>query len=174
MNIEILETTDKRISECYELRYRIYCTDKKWLSAENYPNQQETDEYDEQSVHIAMFSDNRLEAYCRLILPQPKDLPIKEHIDVDFDRDECIEISRFIVADQKLGLNAHIEMFTFISHYLAEHGYVYALASVEKPLLRIIRMYGMNVQALSKPTYYFGGLLTPIYIHVFDKLEESE
>lgn len=174
MIIEILDATDSRLIECYKMRYQVYCSEKKWLSAENYSNQEETDEYDQQSIHIAMFSDNKLEAYCRLILPHPKDLPIKEHINVDFHRDKCIEISRFIVADQKLGLNAHIEMFTFISHYLAEHGYVYALASVEKPLLRIIRMYGMDVQVLSKPMYYFGGLLTPIYIHVFDKLEEME
>ncbi len=174
MDIQILDQSDIRLQECYRLRYQIYCEEKNWLSAEDYPNQLETDEYDEHSLHIAMFSDNKLEAYCRLILPQPKDLPIKEHVTVDFDRDKCIEISRFIVADSKLGLHAHIQMFTFISHYLAEHGYVYALASVEKPLLRIIRMYGMDVQVLSKPMYYFGGLLTPIYIHVFDKLEDAE
>ena len=174
MDIQILDQSDKRLQECYRLRYQIYCAEKKWLATEDYPTKMETDEYDDQSVHIAMFSEERLEAYCRLILPQPKELPIKEHIDVDFEREKCIEISRFIVADQKLGLNAHIQMFTFISHYLEEHGYVYALASVEKPLLRIIRMYGMNAQALAKPMYYFGGLLTPIYIHIFDKLEDSE
>ena len=73
-----------------------------------------------------------------------------------------------------MGLKAHVQMFTYLSHYLAEHGYVFALASVERPLLRIIRMYGMKVEVLSEPMYYFGGMLTPIYIHLFDRLEESE
>ncbi len=159
--------------ECYRLRYAVYCKEKQWLSADTYMNEEETDEYDDQSIHIALFSDDKLEAYCRLILPQPRDLPIKEHVGVDLERNKCIEISRFIVADQRLGLNEHIQMFTFISHYLRGHGYAYALASVEKPLLRIIRSYGMDVQVLSKPMYYFGGLLTPICIHVFDKLEEA-
>lgn len=174
MRIQILDRSDKRLQECYRLRYRVYCIEKKWLAAEDYPNQQETDEYDERSIHIAMLSDDQLEAYCRLILPHSNALPIEEHIEVDFDHDKCIEISRFIVVNSRLSLQAHIQMFTFISHYMADNGYLYALASVEKPLLRIIRMYGMDVRTLSKPTYYFGGLLTPIYIHMFDKLEDAE
>jgi N-acyl-L-homoserine lactone synthetase len=174
MEIAIIDVSDKRIHQCFQLRYHVYCEEKHWLRTEDYPNLEETDDYDSQSIHIALFSENEIKAYCRLIMAKPLKMPIAEIIEPQYCKDNTMEISRFIVIDTELSLQWHVTMFEFISLWAVEHGIQQALASVEKPLLRILRMYGMDVSVLSTPKYYFGGLLFPILINAFDKLEEIE
>lgn len=54
----------------FELRYDVYCRECRFLDAEDYPNDRESDEYDIQSAHFAALEHNGgLAGYVRLVRP---------------------------------------------------------------------------------------------------------
>lgn len=171
MEIEILGVDDPRIHECYKIRYEIYCKKKKWLNEDSYFDEEETDCFDSQSVHLLMKSKDIILGYCRLILPGQLKLPISEYVKHEYIENKCFEISRLIILDRMLKKEEHAAFYQFISDYARAHDYKYALASVDKFLLRLLRSYGMDIEELDVPSYYFGGELYPILINTFDKLE---
>jgi N-acyl amino acid synthase of PEP-CTERM/exosortase system len=47
-----LDGVPSDMTESYGLRYRVYCLERKFLPAENYPTELETDEFDGHSIHV--------------------------------------------------------------------------------------------------------------------------
>ncbi len=88
----------------YRLRYQVYCEECNFIKAEDYPNGLECDEYDEQSRHfVAMDSSGDVIGTVRLILPQPRPLPIQIHcpdikIGEGVPQLNFAEISRLIIS----------------------------------------------------------------------------
>lgn len=102
------------LEEVYQLRYRVYCIENKFLDLTNYPDGMEKDEYDHHSVHILlkhrpsgcfigtarMVLQDRLDPY--------KAFPVEKYLQVDtglmdinkLPRQKIAEISRFAVLHQ--------------------------------------------------------------------------
>ena len=93
------------MQSAYQLRYEVYCVDCGFLRAEDYPEGQERDEYDEQSAHF--FAHNlqkELVGYVRLVTLEGGGLfPWQERCTELYDgivlppSAECAEISRLMV-----------------------------------------------------------------------------
>jgi N-acyl amino acid synthase of PEP-CTERM/exosortase system len=45
-------TTPAQKDEAYRVRYKVYCEELQYESAQNFPNQMERDNYDQQSIHV--------------------------------------------------------------------------------------------------------------------------
>jgi len=64
------ESDPSLMDRIFELRYQIYCQERQYLPAMNYPDKRESDEYDATAVHFAAFNlKEDLVGYVRLVRP---------------------------------------------------------------------------------------------------------
>jgi N-acyl amino acid synthase of PEP-CTERM/exosortase system len=92
------------LEEIYRLRYEVYCVERQFLSADDFPDELEYDEYDTCSAQIAAYNlDNLIVGSVRLVQPPlSQRFPFEEHCSV-FEhhkfpsREETGEISRLVV-----------------------------------------------------------------------------
>lgn len=109
---ELIEADSMTLkTEAYRLRYRIFCEEERFLDAENYPEQLETDDYDNHSIHILLRhrGTNTFVGTVRLIQRDPvcpnKLFPIEKYSQIDANlldistlpRREVVEVSRFAI-----------------------------------------------------------------------------
>jgi N-acyl amino acid synthase of PEP-CTERM/exosortase system len=113
-HFEIVQaTTPQLLSESYRLRYQVYCLEKRFpgFEPENYPNGEESDEYDERSIHNLLIHrpSGEIIGMIRLILSDSKrpdsPFPVETHLNnIDdllgyhVDRRQIAEVSRFILS----------------------------------------------------------------------------
>ena len=98
--------TAEELAESYRLRWQVYCLERGFLPAEDYPNEQETDRFDACSLHFGAFhrETGELVGSLRLIISDAHDLPIFHRCQVDRERlpnaepRQCGEISRLAVS----------------------------------------------------------------------------
>lgn len=104
-----VEFEDKEFMEkLYHLRFKVYCHERRFFNAEDYPAEIESDEYDEQSVHFAAIEkdDGEIVGTIRMILQGRHPLPIEKHcpyIKVNDDMHmgkKFGEISRLVISKQ--------------------------------------------------------------------------
>lgn len=88
----------------YELRYNVYCIERRFLNANDYPDGCETDGYDAESAHfVAHNLKGELVGYVRLVPPDASDdLPFEQYCvplpgHATPPRAQCGEISRLMV-----------------------------------------------------------------------------
>jgi N-acyl amino acid synthase of PEP-CTERM/exosortase system len=80
-NIEfcIIDGT-KYLRDSYALRYEVYCNERNFLVADDYPSKLEIDHFDEHAIHFgAINAEGVLVATVRLVLPSKLGLPLFEH-----------------------------------------------------------------------------------------------
>lgn len=88
----------------FELRFNVYCIERRYLNANDFPDGRESDAYDEGSVHfVAHNLNDELVGYVRLVPPDANDdLPFEQHGMSMYGharppRHQCSEISRLMV-----------------------------------------------------------------------------
>jgi N-acyl amino acid synthase of PEP-CTERM/exosortase system len=69
----------------FNLRYQIYCIEKGFEEAKQFPDEQEKDEYDDRAVHflIRHKADQQWVGTFRLIIDKFDELPISQHAHID-------------------------------------------------------------------------------------------
>ncbi|MBK1708004.1 hypothetical protein CKO17_02740 [Marichromatium gracile] len=112
----IAATTDELRDRVFALRYEVYCKELGWEDAAAFPDQRETDAFDDDAVHCLLFHrrSGRDAGTVRLVRSRPEDpeprLPLIEHYDRSLFRTEhnpltmpkgCFgEISRLALHEQ--------------------------------------------------------------------------
>ena len=79
---EVVEGRDDELLErVFELRYQVYCQERGYLPADNYPDRRETDHYDAISAHFCAFNlRDELVGYVRMVPPDPgQSFPFQSH-----------------------------------------------------------------------------------------------
>jgi N-acyl amino acid synthase of PEP-CTERM/exosortase system len=87
------------------LRYQVYCLERNFLAAEDYPDSVETDEHDAKAAHFYAFDEaEELVGYCRLVRAGAGlRFPIENHCGLPASRDgvppphQTAEVSRLMV-----------------------------------------------------------------------------
>ena len=90
----------------YRVRYQVYCNERGFLPAEDYPDQLETDVFDAQSVHLGVVNtQGDLVATARLVQRGAAGLPMDSHCELFPDEPRLdnpdysvVEISRLAVS----------------------------------------------------------------------------
>jgi len=68
------------LERSYRLRYQVYCVERRFLPAENYPDGLEMDRYDHHAIHVgAIDVHGDLAGTARVVRPSDIGLPIFEH-----------------------------------------------------------------------------------------------
>lgn len=111
--VEFAKTKEQK-SQVYGIRYRVYCDEFGYESVDEFPNQEEKDEYDDYSFHcLIMHKKSGLPAGCVRLVPAlndkgidaslPLELHCKDSLDhqyissLNLDRQTVCEISRLAV-----------------------------------------------------------------------------
>jgi N-acyl amino acid synthase of PEP-CTERM/exosortase system len=73
----VIDACPHLLRRSYHLRYDVYCIERKFLEAVNYPDRLEMDEYDQYSMHFGVTNAREeLVGTVRLVQPGPIGLPI--------------------------------------------------------------------------------------------------
>jgi N-acyl amino acid synthase of PEP-CTERM/exosortase system len=68
------------LEQSYRLRYQVYCVERGFLNASDYPDERETDAFEADSVHVgAVDSHGDLAGTARVIKPNSRGLPMFDH-----------------------------------------------------------------------------------------------
>jgi len=74
--------SDRELS--FSLRYQVYCEERGFLHAADYPDALESDEFDDYSLHFGAFNaPGELVGTARLVLPNPHAFPMFQHCTID-------------------------------------------------------------------------------------------
>lgn len=179
------------LAKIFKLRYQVYVNEKEFLSAANYPDCQEQDIYDMQSIHFAAITPcGEVVGALRLIVPGRRELPIEKNIlgnrslyhrmaDADY-----AEVSRLAISKQFLNNYAsHIgrdnrrpnmvnklrEVSFGICKSAALHSWNIGIkrwyAFMETSLWRLLAQNGFHFTAMGEQIDYFG-MVTPYSANV--------
>lgn len=92
------------LKEIYKLRYEVYCLERHYLEADDFENDQETDEYDDCAIHFAAYTLNKdIVGTVRLVQPhEGQAYPFESHCTPfpEFTypaRASAAEVSRLVV-----------------------------------------------------------------------------
>jgi N-acyl amino acid synthase of PEP-CTERM/exosortase system len=68
------------LEKSYRLRYQVYCVERRFLPADDYPNHMEIDEFDRRAVHVGvMDADGELAGTARVVKGAIAGLPVFRH-----------------------------------------------------------------------------------------------
>ena len=105
-NFQCVDGTPE-LSETFRLRYQVYCLERDFLSAEDYPTGSETDAYDPASEHFSAYDRHKqIAGSVRLVRWSPElGYPYQTHCPVFSDawlppNEQAREISRLVVSKQ--------------------------------------------------------------------------
>ena len=102
-----IKKNDPRIADVFKLRYKVYVEEWGFERPEDHPLGIESDDYDDQAIHVAAIrrQNASLIGSARLIMPSGMGFPIEEHMRIErsipgYVRDTTCEISRLAVSKE--------------------------------------------------------------------------
>jgi N-acyl-L-homoserine lactone synthetase len=163
--------TDDRLSAIQRLRYEVYCLERKFRDAAEYPDGLERDEYDAHSTHIcATDSTGAVVGTVRLVHHSPLGLPVQQHgatlaVSADELRQrKTAEVSRLILAKKyrRHTLDQPLLLWGLFARAYEEScrlGIGYWVAAMEEGLWRLLRRFGFPVDPIGEGIDYFGPVI---------------
>jgi N-acyl-L-homoserine lactone synthetase len=93
-----IDDDPRLLDESYRLRYQVYCVERGFLDAADYPDGREVDEFDMHSVHLGLLdADGNVIGTARLIKPNPHGFPMFRHC-AFFPHVAPVEVSRLAIS----------------------------------------------------------------------------
>jgi N-acyl amino acid synthase of PEP-CTERM/exosortase system len=105
------------LSASFALRYEVYCRERKFLAAENYPFKLERDIYDDCAIHVGSTNDNGVMlGTVRLVLPSGKGFPLFEHCTVfpEFNHLKDIQLQQTAAEVSRLAISKHLRKLNYV------------------------------------------------------------
>jgi N-acyl-L-homoserine lactone synthetase len=163
------------MSRIYEIRYEVYCLEKKFLDASRYPDGLERDEYDSHSVHFVAVEtdggDEEILGTLRLIRFSELGFPVTRHFKLFKpinDPARAHELSRLIVIQHARRMSVHILMglCKVVYLYAREYGVDDLYAVLESSVLRLLTKMKLPFEEAGRRIWYMGGDCAPVYLSV--------
>jgi N-acyl-L-homoserine lactone synthetase len=173
--IKVAET-DYELQNCYRLRHKVYCQEKKWLPAAAYPDELETDEFDAKAIHVmAMDDDFNTVGYIRILrdsnYPQ---LPCVSHPSLkgkNLEFPGLAELSRFIITPGRDGLYIARQMLKVVWQTSISQNIGNWIIICEPSLIRLIVKFKYYFEPIAAPVMYYGGLTQPAVLNAESTLD---
>lgn len=165
-----LETNDEKMT-AYRLRFRVYCLERGFFDADNYPDQYETDEYDSCSVHFGALDERgALCSSMRLIQHNLLDFPIRQHFEWtdlphDYDPHRAVELSRLVSLKNYPNMtDINFDIYGIAYRWSVRNGIRFWLAIMEKSLISVFRFLGVPFTPLGPPHDHTNVLSYPMCV----------
>ncbi len=167
----------------FALRYKVYCEERKFLSANSFPEKLEYDCYDAHSKHFGLLcKKGELLGSVRLVHDSGVGFPMEKHWDDLIPchlRSSMAEISRLVICKQGSGKNKRsfstlpmtLQLYLEIYKSIKENNMTHVLAAMEPSLVRLLRRFGFQFQEVGEEIDYYG-LVKP-YILTLQDFEQA-
>jgi len=75
-----IDEEPRLLEDSFRLRYQVYCLERHFLEAADYPTGRETDEFDDDAIHLGVVdAEGQLAGTARLIRANPRGFPMFQH-----------------------------------------------------------------------------------------------
>ncbi len=165
------------LDDVYRLRYQVYCLDRGYEVPEHYPDHREIDEYDPYSIHFIAYVNSHPVGTARLILYNPRGLPLEKHGKITVaavcGTNSVAEISRYAVST--VAIRQTFANRSRVTHTLLslvyqtgeDLGIEYVFAAMNSGLERLLSRCGITFKKAGSP-FEYRGLRTPYFALVRD------
>jgi N-acyl amino acid synthase of PEP-CTERM/exosortase system len=103
---QVIDDAPQLLQESYSLRYQVYCLERGFLPAEDYPDGREIDVYDRHSVHIGVLNlQGEVIGTARLVERSDAGLPLFDHCGLFADAPSLDETTHRIVEASRLAVS---------------------------------------------------------------------
>jgi N-acyl amino acid synthase of PEP-CTERM/exosortase system len=93
-----IDDSPQLLEKSHRMRYQIYCLERRFLNAEDYPNQLEFDGFDRDSVHVGVLdAGGELVGTARIVKPGSAGLPFNLYCDLFPDETALTEAGNAVV-----------------------------------------------------------------------------
>jgi N-acyl-L-homoserine lactone synthetase len=164
-----IDSEPRLMDESYRLRYQVYCIERGFLSAEDYPDGRERDEFDRHSLHLGVVdAEGALLATARLVKVNMAGLPLFRHCQIYARESELYqettrvaEISRLCVSRElrtrQVG-SASVAIMLYRAIYQASkrNGFTHWLVATEPSLQRLLASLQVPFREVGPQTDYYG------------------
>jgi len=174
-----IDDSPELIAESYRLRYQVYCRERSFLAAEDYPNGQESDAFDRHSEHIGVLDPwGTLVATGRVVnLTQAgPGLPLFRHCRIFANETELIDPDNRVVEISRVAMSrryrrktaeglperrdirgeAFLTLLKGVYHASKRMDATHWLAATEKSLHRLLEHHGFPFRVIGPPANYSG------------------
>ena len=104
----LLDDDPLLLEQGYRLRYQVYCIERQFLRAEDYPDGLEGDTFDRNSIHVgAVDTDGHVAGTARLVLPNSAGLPLFHHCTLFPDETTLDEAGNLVVEVSRVSISRH-------------------------------------------------------------------
>jgi N-acyl-L-homoserine lactone synthetase len=162
--------SDQRLMDAsFRLRYQVYCIERGFLSAEEYPDGRECDEFDRHSLHLGVVdAQGALLATARLVKVNMIGLPLFRHCQIYARESELYqesnrvaEISRVCVSRELRqrgigGASVAITLYRAIYQASKRNGFTHWLVATEPSLQRLLASLQVPFREVGPQTDYYG------------------
>lgn len=182
-----------QLRESLYLRYLVYCQDRDFLPAEDYPDKYEEDGYDEYSIHFGVVNkQEEMIGTVRLVQWSEKGFPMDVYWKniIPENVHSCAEISRLAIprsidrnvsgylipaddeecvrsatTDSRFSLVVTMELYIALYQAAKNTGITHLLAAMEKSLARLLNRYHFKFVEIG-PEVDYHGLVTPYILDI--------
>jgi N-acyl amino acid synthase of PEP-CTERM/exosortase system len=173
----VLDDDPRLLDQSYRLRYQVYCVERAFLGAADYPDQRETDEFDDDSVHVgAVDARGDLAGTARLVKANPRGFPMFRHCaffpevqTLDSEHVVPVEVSRLAISRscvRRNGARQRSEPFLTVMKAMVlgakRAGATHLICATEASLHRWLVHYGMPFRVSGPAVDYHGAVVPSI------------
>jgi N-acyl amino acid synthase of PEP-CTERM/exosortase system len=176
------------MQQSYSLRYQVYCKERHFLPAEDYPDGLEMDAFDRYSVHVGVLDAwDELAATARVVslTKAGAGFPLFRHCRIFADETELIEPDNNVVEISRLSMSrryrrrpvdgvperrdvrrqAFLTLLKGIYQATKRMDATHWLAATEKSLQRLVEQYGFPFRVIG-PEADYGGPVAPYLMNL--------
>jgi N-acyl-L-homoserine lactone synthetase len=164
-----IDADSRLMDESYQLRYQVYCVERRFLNPDDYPDRRERDEFDRHSLHLGVLGpDGALLATARLVKVNMIGLPLFRHctiypreLELFQDSTRVAEISRLSVSrslrKRHIGAaSVAINLYRAIYQASKRNGFTHWLVATEPSLQRLLASLKVPFREVGPRTDYYG------------------
>jgi len=167
----------------FRMRYEVMAKRLNWLSPEEYPDEEERDEYDEgQALSVLLLDGLSAIGTARLIFSGAIPLPIyryfslipTEEMEARFGRiRQVAEVSRFIIPENEAYKPHELTLLLckILFSTCVERGISHVFVSIDGRFFRLLNLLGFPLSSIGSPQFYMGSETIPGIIPIHDLLE---
>ncbi len=161
----------EEIRMAQRLRYEIFCAEKGWIDGASCPEGFDSDEHDEDALHIIALKDGVAVGTTRVLLGSKHVLPAMQFIDIaemGLQAYEVVEISR--LATLKGSRSQDLKVFLGMTHLAWEwcmaHDIKAWMAISDLPLHRLFERIRMPILKVATHVDFLGSMCVPAIFDV--------
>jgi len=171
------------IKEIYRFRYRIACIEEGIFDRKSFPNECETDEFDQLSIQYAIFDkENNLAACVRLVHHSKRGYPTSKALKINPEEEKKLlpynqmgELSRIFIRKDCRGIKNTKQIIDLVKinagAKMKELGIVSSFGSLEESFLRLLLILKMPYRPIG-PYQVYGNRMRAPCIMLTDELIE--